>query len=52
MIIGAIHAWNFSVIHAWNFLRGWVRRILYDEGGEGSGGYFVAAIDGKAWKMA
>jgi hypothetical protein len=40
-----------TVNHAWNLLHGWVRRILYNEGGEGSGTYFSCAIKGKAWKM-
>jgi hypothetical protein len=34
-----------SVTHAWNFLHGWVRIILYNEGGEGSGTSFACAID-------
>jgi hypothetical protein len=32
-------------------LHGWIRRIPYNEGGEGSGGSFVGAIDEKAWKL-
>jgi len=33
-------------------LYGWVTRILYNEGGEGSVGSFDWVIDGKAWKLA
>jgi hypothetical protein len=29
-----------NVTHAWNFLHGWVRRILYNEGGEEKMIYF------------
>jgi hypothetical protein len=40
-----------SAIHAWNLFHGWVRRIIHNEGGEGSGESFVGEIDRNSWKL-
>ena len=38
--------------YAWNFLHVWVRVIIYNDGGEGSGGCFTGAIDVKDLNLA